>query len=234
MRTLIALVSVLATFPAAAADPPPALSHEEIKSTVDAHIGDIKACMRDHGAATGKLVVQFGIQPDGKVVDPKPKERSSNDALDRCIAKAFGGFTFPKPRGGVLMGVVYPFTFAPPKAPPQQGKLEQDAVVKTVKGHSDELQACYDAAKERLVGTKKSTLKGVVKVAFVISPKGSVSEAKVDNSTTNSPVLDSCVVDKLKSWTFPKPQGGEAAFLYPFSFGGEMDAAPLSSQPKQH
>jgi hypothetical protein len=191
----------------------PPLTHQEIKSTVDSHLDDVKACMRDHGSATGKLVVEFGVTPEGKVNDPKPKERSSNAALDRCIANAFGRWTFPKPRGGVLMGVDYPFMFAAPK-PPAQGKLDQAVVVKTVHDHQPDIKTCYDEAVKAKPG-----LAGTVKVAFVIAPTGKVSEAKVDNSTTKWGPLDQCLVGKLKSWTFPKPEGnGEVAIMYPFIF----------------
>jgi TonB family protein len=221
-----------------AADPaatPAPLSHEEIKSTVDGHLGDVKACMRDHGAATGKLVVQFSIAPDGKVNDPKPKERSSNDALDKCIASAFGRWTFPKPRGGVIMGVVYPFTFAAPKAIPK-GTLDQAVIVKTVKDHQPDLAACYNAAVKAKPG-----IAGTVKVAFVIAPSGQVSEAKVDKSDTEWKPLDECVVTKLRSWTFPKPAGnGEVAIIYPFIFDNTAAAAGKAAgkerdqQPAQH
>ena len=63
--------------------------------------------------ATGKLVVEFGILPNGKVTDQKPKERSSNAALDRCITAAFAGWTFPKPPGGGSAVVTYPFVLEP-------------------------------------------------------------------------------------------------------------------------
>jgi outer membrane biosynthesis protein TonB len=197
--------------PAAAAAP---LSHEEIKSTVDSHIGDVKACIGKHGAATGKLVVEFSISPDGKVNDPKPKERSSNDALDKCIARAFGGWTFPRPRGGALMGVDYPFTFAAPKAPPAQGSLDAKLIVGVVKSHLPELEECMAEGKAEI----NREVTGTVNVAMVISPAGAISEAKVHDSNTQSKKLDECVVKKLKGWSFPKPTGGEAAVIYPFVF----------------
>ena len=77
---------------AAPAGPPP-LSHEEIKEVVDSHIADLKTCMGQHGGATGKLVVEFGILPNGKVTDQKPKERSSNAApLAASCATCTGAF----------------------------------------------------------------------------------------------------------------------------------------------
>src|SRR5262249_16257554 len=158
------------------------LSHEQIKSTVDHHLDDVRDCMRQNGEASGKLVVQFAIQPDGKVLDPKPKESSSNHKLDACIAHAFGKWTFPKPKGGALMGVVYPFTFSAPKPPPQ-GKLEQALIVKTVneKEKQADLKACFDEAVK-----EKKDLNGTIKVAMVIATAGTVTEAKVQESSTGS------------------------------------------------
>lgn len=200
---------------AAPAGPPP-LSHDEIKEVVDSHIADLKSCMGQHGGATGKLVVEFGILPNGKVTDQKPKERSSNAALDRCITAAFAGWTFPKPRGGVTMGVNYPFQFsAPPPTQPAQGKLEDKQVVDTVHTHQADIDAC---AKEAL--KEKPSIEGTVEVALVVDPSGKVSEAHVHKTTTPSNKLDACLVEKLKTWPFPKPAGnGEFAVIYPFVFG---------------
>jgi TonB family protein len=236
IKHIVAFTFVLSASVAIAGAPPPSnppLTHEEIKSTVDGHLGDVKACMRDHGSATGKLVVEFSISPDGKVNEPKPKERSSNAALDRCIASAFTKWTFPKPRGGVLMGVDYPFVFSAPK-PPAQGKLDQAVIVKTVHDHQPDIKTCYDEAAKAKPG-----IAGTIKVAFVIAPSGKVSEAKVDNSTTEFGPLDQCVVGKLKSWTFPKPEGnGEVAIMYPFIFedptGGKAKQGDKDKQAKQH
>ncbi len=195
------------------AEEPAPLSHEEIKSTVDSHLGDVKACMQAHGVATGKLVVQFAIQPDGKVSDPKPKESSSNGVLDRCIAGKFAKWTFPKPRGGLVMGVVYPFIFSvpPPKA---EAKLDQQVIVKTVQAKMAEVKKCYEDA-----SLEKEGLEGTLRVAIVIASSGAVKEATVKDSSTKSAFLDGCVVGRVKTWLFPKPEGpGEVAIIYPFAF----------------
>src|SRR5205807_7512964 len=84
---------------AARADEP--LTHDEIKQTVDSHLADVKGCLKQHGAATGKLVVKFAIQPSGRVENPAPEHASSNAALDKCIAAPSLKSQFPKPRGGV-------------------------------------------------------------------------------------------------------------------------------------
>ena len=200
--------------PAPAGEKPAPLSHDEIKAVVDSHLDDVKGCMKDHGAATGKLVVQFGILPNGKVIDNKPKDHSSNAALDSCIAKKFASFVFPKLRGNVVMGVVYPFTFSAPPPPPPEGKLEPTQVAATVHGKQAEVDACYAEARK-----EKADLVGVVRVALVISALGVVTESKMHENTTGSAKLESCLVTHSKTWQFPKPAGnGEAAIIYPFIF----------------
>ncbi len=208
----LALGSLLVSF-AASADVP--LSNDEVKKVVESHLGDVKTCMRDKGSATGKLVVEFAIEPDGHVSNNKTKEASSNAALDGCIVAAFARWSFPKPRGGVVMGAIYPFMFAaaPPPPKPVVGKLSPQQIVDTVQSKVKEVKACFDA------NHVKETPAGIIEVAVVVSAAGAVKEATVKSSTMKAPKLDQCVVDRLKTWTFPKPEGnGEAAFVYPFAF----------------
>jgi outer membrane biosynthesis protein TonB len=193
------------------------LTHAEVKSTVDHHLGDVKACMKEHGAATGKLIVKFGIRPDGHVVEAAPSHASSNAKLDRCIAAAFSRWVFPKPRGGVTMGVVYPFIFAQPKV----GNLDKAQVVEAIRPHQPEVKACYDAALK-----KKASLAGEVDVTITVALSGDVTSAAVQKSTTAWPALDSCISGKIKSWKFPKPQGnGDFVFTFPFVLGTAKPAA---------
>ena len=93
--------------------------------------------MKDHGSATGKVVVEFTIQPDGHVSDSKVGQHSSNPSLDQCIAGNFKHWSFPKPRGGKLWVSAYPITFSVPKEAPK-GSLAQDDIVKTIETHLPE------------------------------------------------------------------------------------------------
>src|SRR5581483_1802546 len=192
---------------AARADEP--LIYDEIKQTVDSHLADVKACLKQHGAATGKLVVKFAIQPNGHVENPAPSVWSSNPALDKCIAAQFAKWEFPKPRGGVLMGVVYPFMFAPPPAP---ANLTDQQVLDTVRAHVADIKGCYDAALKT-----KNDLAGTVSVQFTVGPTGQVAETKLHESSAKHPALETCIVGKTKTWMFPKPTGaGNFVFNYPF------------------
>jgi len=194
------------------------VSNEEVKKVVDSHVADVKGCLKSHGLPTGKLVVEFAIEPDGHVKESKAKEHSSSAAFDGCVAKLFTQWQFPKPRGGVIAGELYPFQFAAakPKAPPSmEGKLDQAVIVQTVKAKMPEVNGCYDAAMK----DNAEEINGTVNVAMVISADGKITESKVKDTTTKAPKLDQCIVEKVKTWTFPKPNpAGEVAIIYPFVF----------------
>jgi hypothetical protein len=217
MRSFLVLF-LLAT-PAIAGEPP--LSNDEVKKTVESHLGDVKNCMITHGKATGKLVVAFAVKPDGSVENPRPQEASSNAALDKCIAGAFGKWTFPKPRGGALAGQLYPFVFSV-VAPPKQavGTIKPEALVEVFKAkdHLEDMSVCLKANKG------KDFKQGLIKFEIVVGTDGKVKEAKVAESNTKLPKLDDCMVNKVRNWGFPKPdRGGEAAFHYPFMFNNSDD-----------
>lgn len=191
------------------AEPP--LSHEEIKITVDKHLADVKLCMKQKGTASGKLVVKFAILPNGHVRDPKVDEGSSNRELDGCIAEAFRGWEFPRPRGGVIMGVVYPFVFAPPKNLPTIGTLEPGQIEGILSAHKSEVRDCYQKAL-----STDSELAGVIKVELTVAPTGAVIGARVVDTTMKAMTVQECVTGAIKKWQFPKPQGGgNLVFSYP-------------------
>jgi hypothetical protein len=204
MKTILLVLCALGAV--ARAEEAPPLSHEEIKGTVDAHLGDIKGCMKQHGGATGKLVVYFVIKHDGSTADAKPKEASSNAALDKCIAAQFLKWTFPKPHGSVMMSVVYPFTFSKP------ANLEKEQVAETVRNHQVDIKTCYDESLK-----KKPDVAGTINVDITVAPSGQVAEAKLHDSTAKFPQLETCIVGKIKAWQFPKPDGtGNFSFTFPF------------------
>lgn len=60
---------------------------------------------------SGTIVTQFQISPQGAVLNSKA-EGVSKEVAD-CVAEVIQGITFPKPKGGGLVQVRYPFTFRP-------------------------------------------------------------------------------------------------------------------------
>jgi len=94
------------------------------------------------------------------------------------------------------------------------GSLDKDIIRRVVKSHVGAVKACYE---KRLLDVP--TLAGKVNVSFIIGVDGSVTSAKVKDSTTGDSALDACVLKQVKAWTFPKPVGGGVvAVTYPFVF----------------
>jgi outer membrane biosynthesis protein TonB len=208
MKTNLMIFAIAIGFAqvSAATEPEPPVSNAEVKKTVEAHLADVRACAGKHGAATGKLVVRFAIEPDGTVKQATPMQASSNGALDKCIAAAFTKWTWPKPKGGVLAGEIYPFVFTVPAS------LEKDQIADTVKAHIPDVKFCYDEALK-----KKPDVEGEVDVTITVLPTGAVSDVKKANTTAKFPPLEDCLVTKVKAWQFPKPAGtGNFVFTYPF------------------
>lgn len=207
---LLAIACLCLSLPALADEERP-ISDKEVRTTVESHMPDIKACMKEHGPSSGKLVVTFTIELDGRVSAASVTRDSANHPLDRCIVDDFRKWTFPKPRGKVAFLSTYPIVFSVPK-PAAVGTLSEADVVKTVQAKLSEVQACLaDATKD------KADTKGTLRAGIVVSPDGSVVEVNVLSSTTGAPKLDSCIVNHVKAWKFPRPAGGgEAAVSYPF------------------
>jgi Ca-activated chloride channel homolog len=62
---------------------------------------------------SGKIVVKFVIDKDGSVTKSEIKSSTMNSkAVEACITKRFKTFLFPKPQGGGIVIVSYPFVFS--------------------------------------------------------------------------------------------------------------------------
>ena len=62
-------------------------------------------------------------------------------------------------------------------------------------------------------------LQGKVGVKFVIGAQGMVQTAQVAESSLNNKNVESCILTRVKSWSFPKPKGGGIVIVtYPFIF----------------
>ena len=65
-----------------------------------------------HPNLEGKLIVQFGITPNGTVEKLSVQSSTLQDkTLEECIMKRLATWKFPKPKGGVHVNVSYPLIF---------------------------------------------------------------------------------------------------------------------------
>jgi len=93
-----------------------------------------------------------------------------------------------------------------------RGTLDKEIIRRIVRRHLNEVRFCYTQA---LV--TQPTLAGRLVVQFTIAPTGQVLASALGSSTLGAPVVESCVVQAVKRWDFPEPQGGGLAIVsYPF------------------
>jgi hypothetical protein len=110
-------------------------------------------------------------------------------------------------------------TTAAPPAGDVAGEYRK-AVNRAIRPHAGEVQACFDRAK---VSTPQ--LAGTVTVGASLTPAGTVSSARVANSTVHglagpgATMLEQCLVERFKTWTFPAvPPGASSEISYVFRF----------------
>ncbi len=94
------------------------------------------------------------------------------------------------------------------------GELSKDEIQRVINSHVGEIQYCY----EKQLRTN-SGLAGRVVLEWTVSTAGSVSVVKVATSSLASNDATKCMMDRVKTWKFPKPRGnGAITIVYPFVF----------------
>jgi hypothetical protein len=94
------------------------------------------------------------------------------------------------------------------------GGLSRDVINRIIQKHYNEIKYCYE--KEL---TRNPELYGKVTVLFLIEGTGRVGEALVQQTTMGSEPVETCMVNHVRRWTFPAPQGGGTVQVtYPYVF----------------
>lgn len=93
------------------------LSKEEIGRVIRRNLARFKYCYEKQLNANpnlaGKISVYFTIAPTGSVASASVRETSMNDKkVESCAVTVMRSLKFPKPRGGGIVVVTYPFVFA--------------------------------------------------------------------------------------------------------------------------
>ncbi len=93
-----------------------------------------------------------------------------------------------------------------------EGGLDKDQIAAVIQRHLGEVIYCYEKGLQ-----VQPKLAGRVGINFVIGCSGRVSSARISQSSLKSSSVESCIVNRLKSWGFPKPYGGvNVKVSYPF------------------
>jgi len=94
------------------------------------------------------------------------------------------------------------------------GGLSKEIINRVIQKHYNEIKYCYE--KEL---THDQGLYGKITVLFVIEGTGHVADALVQQTTMSSEPVESCILNHVKRWTFPAPQGGGTVQVtYPYVF----------------
>ena len=103
-----------------------------------------------------------------------------------------------------------------------RGSLSREVIRRVIRRHINEVRFCYE---QELA--QRPDLAGRITVSFIISATGAVQTASVMNTTLNNARVEGCVVQAVRRWTFPAPDGGGVVGVnYPFvldSTGGGED-----------
>ena len=91
-----------------------ALDKGIIRRIIRRHINEVKYCyqkeLQSKPDLYGRVIVQFTISPTGQVVSSVvQKSTMGNRQVETCIAMAVRRWLFPKPKGGGIVIVSYPF-----------------------------------------------------------------------------------------------------------------------------
>lgn len=96
------------------------------------------------------------------------------------------------------------------------GTIDKEAIRRVIRAKKHELQSCYERALNSLA--KGQRLEGKIVLSWDIIERGQARNVKVKSSTLDNRQVESCIRDRLASWTFPEPPPGMVAEVqaYPF------------------
>lgn len=93
------------------------LDSADVDRVVKQHMASIRYCyqkeLQSHPGLAGKISVKFTIGADGAVSSATTKTSATMPEVEACLTARFLKMQFPKPRGGGMVLVSYPFVFAP-------------------------------------------------------------------------------------------------------------------------
>jgi hypothetical protein len=94
------------------------LDKEIIRRVIRLHTNELKYCyeqeLAKNSALSGRLSIQFVIAATGQVMSSASQSSTLNNVrVENCVVQALRRWEFPKPSGGGIVIVSYPFSFIP-------------------------------------------------------------------------------------------------------------------------
>ena len=207
------------------------LDKDLIRQVVRRNQGQVRACYEDvlnrgNAPLAGKVVVNWRIGPDGTVGTSSLVSSTANHAgLEQCVVEAVRGWRFPKPKGGGVVNVSYPFVFRP------AGEGAPGAVDGTTAYYAEDMATiravvdaqrtayaqCYGRAAAETPG-----LAGRLEFRWTVEKDGSVAGLTLTSDTLQRSDVAACIHDVLQGLRFRARQAS-VAVKFPFSFptGGQ-------------
>ena len=94
------------------------------------------------------------------------------------------------------------------------GGLSQEEILNVIRENLNNIRTCYEGSLK-----DDPKLKGKIYIRFIVDKSGKVKTAGVINATITVGKMQSCIIDEIETWVFPKPRGGsDVTVNYPFSF----------------
>ncbi|MEC7987640.1 MAG: AgmX/PglI C-terminal domain-containing protein [Myxococcota bacterium] len=93
------------------------------------------------------------------------------------------------------------------------GGLDKRWIDAVIRKNLPQIRYCYKREQ-----SKNPNIAGKVVVKFVIAKDGSVSKTRIRSTTLSSKAVESCILNRIKRFHFPKPSDGIVIVSYPFSF----------------
>jgi hypothetical protein len=135
-------------------------------------------------------------------------EPDKDAAFSRCEVKHFGTEwrEKAKPREGAPLG---------------SGHLDPQVVRSGINARMSRMRACYTAGLRR-----DSTLRGEMKIKFVIDTTGHAINVEDAGSRMKDKQVLTCVMNEFMALRFPAPEGGIVYIVYPLLLGpGDTSAS---------
>ena len=93
-----------------------------------------------------------------------------------------------------------------------EGGLDRDQIIAVINKNKGQIIYCYEKGLQ-----SQPNIGGRVAVDFVIGAAGRITTAKVAQSSLGSRTVEGCMLQKMKTWKFPRPVGNvNVDVLYPF------------------
>lgn len=187
-----------------------------------ANLGSVVSGLTSLGAnapsTTGKAAVNAPIQQTGTggftTEGLKQGGGGTTVGIGRTVGKGEGGFEGTGRLGLSGNSAVEGGTGHGYGDTKTGGGLDRDVIESVIRRRVDRIRLCY----ERQLNFNPK-LAGKISVRFIIGKSGEVLSSKALDDTMKNAAVKNCILEEVKTWTFPQPEGGTLVNVdYPFVF----------------